>query len=98
MAILIKIASIAHFLEKPLTQNALYVRKTAIFIKIAPIAHFLEKTINAKCILPRKTAKSLKSLKMVNAQRVFLKENSHFLQDRPHLKTVNAKCILLKNG
>ena len=29
---------------------------------------------------------TLKSLKMVNAQRVFLKENSHFLQDRPHLK------------
>ena len=24
--------------------------------------------------------------KMVNAQRVFLKENSHFLQDRPHHK------------
>ena len=24
--------------------------------------------------------------KMVNAQRVFLKENTHFLQDRPHLK------------
>ena len=28
--------------------------------------------------------------KMVNAQRVFLKENGHFLQDRPHLKMING--------
>ena len=35
---------------------------------------------------------------MVNAQRVFFKENSHFLQDRPHLKMVNAQRVFLKEN
>ena len=44
-AIFIKIAPIAHFLEKKrkwLTQNAFYLRKTAIFIKIAPIVRMYD--------------------------------------------------------
>ena len=69
MAILIKIASIAHFhfLEKTVNAKCILLKENSHFYQDRPHRSFPRKNVDAKCILLEENGKIIKIIKIINS-------------------------------